>query len=135
MLTVRTALLGHGRKGVTLTEVVVASTLLAVAVVPLLRTLTVAQATSMVIERKTQCLILAEARLEEIRARAAHYYGDSFRKDSEKLVDAYLCHVTDDQDPDLRLVTVSVGYDLDSNGQLSDSEVEVTLATYVAKRQ
>jgi type II secretory pathway component PulJ len=120
---------------VTLTEVVVASTLLAVAIVPLLRALTVAQTTSTVIERKTQCLILAEATLEEIRAKALHHYESSFGKDSEKLVGAYLCHVTDDQNPTLRLVTVAVGCDVNSNGDLSTDEVEAILATYIAKRQ
>ena len=65
---------GHVRRGVTLTEVVVGSALLAIAVVPLLRALTIAQSTSATIERKTQCLILAQAKLEELRARSIHYY-------------------------------------------------------------
>ena len=122
------------RRGVTLTEVVVAATLLAVAVVPLLRALAVAQATGTIVERKTQSLILAQGRLEEIRARALHHYETSFREESERLVGAFLCTVTDDQHPNLRLVTVAVGYDADSNGRLSAEEVDVTLATHIARR-
>lgn len=124
----------QSRRGVTLTEVVVAAALLAVAVVPVLRALTVAQATGTIVERKTQSLILAQGTLDEIRARAFHHYDRSFRKDSESLVGAYLCRVTDDQHPNRRLVTVAVGYDVDSNGHLSAKEVNVTLATYIAKR-
>lgn len=122
------------RRGVTLTEVVVAATLLAVAVVPLLRALTVAQATGAMVERKTQSLILAQGTLDEIRARALHHYEASFRKDSETLVGGYLCNVTDDQDTNLRRVAVAVGYDVNGNGRLSADEVEVTLTTCIARR-
>ncbi len=131
---VRTKSVRRAGRGVTLTEVVVASTLLAVAVIPLLRALTVAQATGAIVERKTQSLILAQGTLEEIRARALHHYESSFHKDSEALVGAYLCNVTDDQNPNVRQVTVAVGYDVNANGRLSADEVEVTLATYVARR-
>ncbi len=121
-------------RGVTLTEVVVAATLLAVAVLPLLRALTVAQATGAIVERKTQSLILAQGTLDEIRARALHHYESSFCKDSETLVGGYLCNVTDDQAPNLRRVTVAVGFDVNGNGHLSGDEVEVTLTTCIARR-
>jgi hypothetical protein len=35
---------------------------------------------------------------------------------------------------DLKQITVSVGYDGNGNGTLSSDEVEITLATYVARR-
>ena len=35
---------------------------------------------------------------------------------------------------DLREITVSVGYDLNGNSTLETDEIEVTLATLVAKR-
>ena len=121
-------------KGVTLTEVVVGSALLVVAVVPLLKALTVAQGTSTVIERKTRCLILAQAKLDEIRAKSIHHYQSSFREASTALGDSYLCTVADDQDPALRLVTVSVGHDANADGRLTAAEVDVNLATYIARR-
>ena len=121
--------------GVTLTEAVVGSALLVIAIVPLLRALTIAQSTSATIERKTQCLILAQARLDQLRAKSIHHYESSFREDSTALADSYLCTTTDDGDPTLRLVTVSVGYDANSNGRLAEAEVDVRLATYLAKRQ
>ena len=121
--------------GVTLTEVVVGSALLVIAIVPLLRALTIAQRTGTVIEHKTKCLILAQAKLDEVRAKAIHHYQSSFRDNLQVLGDSYLCTVTDDEDPTLRLVTVSVGYDANADGRLEDAEVGVSLATYLARRQ
>jgi len=121
--------------GMTLTEVVVGAALLVIAIVPILRALTIAQRASVTMDRKTQCLILAQAKLDEIRARSVHHYDDSFREDSQALAEAFLCTITDDSDPTLRLVTVSVGYDGDVNGRLAEAEVGVKLATYLAKRQ
>jgi hypothetical protein len=122
------------QSGVTLTEVVVGSALLVIAVVPLLRALTMAQSTSATIERKTQSLILAQAKLEELRAKSIHHYESSFRETSQTLAESYLCTVTDDEDPALRLVSVSVGYDGNADGHLSEAEIEVNLSTYLARR-
>ena len=122
-------------RAVTLTEVVVGSALLVIAIVPLLKALTIAQSTGAVIERKTRSLILAQTKLEEVRARSVHHYESSFQNDSEALGDSYLCTVTDDEDPTLRLVTVSVGHDADADGRLEPAEVSVGLATYLARRQ
>jgi hypothetical protein len=120
---------------VTLAEVVVGSALLVVAIVPVLRALTIAHMTGTAIERKTQSLILAQSKLDEIRARSIHHYDDSFREDSKALVDAYLCNVSDDEDPDLRLVEVAVGFDENGDRRLSKEETAVKLTTYVARRQ
>lgn len=119
----------------TLTEVVVASALLVVAVAPILQALTVAQTTGRIIDYKTQSLVLARGKLETIRAQCIHHYDVSFQEHSGQIEGSYLCNVHDDQDPDLRLVTVAVGYDADGNRELSDNEVYVTLGTYVARRQ
>jgi hypothetical protein len=51
-------------------------------------------------------------------------------------ISSYLCNVTDSAtaNPDLKKITVEVGYDGNGNGTLSSGEVEVTLATYIARR-
>ena len=64
--------------GVTMTEVVVASALLIVAMVPILKALTIAQVTGNAIERKTRSLMLAQGKLDEIKARSIYHYTDSF---------------------------------------------------------
>jgi hypothetical protein len=120
---------------VTLAEVVVSSAVLVLAVVPVLRALTIAHATGTTIEHKTQSLILAQSKLDEIRARSMHRYDTSFRENSVALADAYLCNVSDDEDSRLRLVTVTVGFDADADKRLSTEEAAVTLATYVARRR
>ena len=91
--------------------------------------------TGKTIERKTESLILAQSKLDEIRARSVHHYDTSFREDSRPIVDSYLCSVSDDRHPRLRLVTVTVGFDGNADGRLSAEEADVQLATYIARRQ
>jgi Tfp pilus assembly protein PilV len=125
---------GRRPAGVTLVEVVVASSLLAVAIVPILKALSTATLTATKMEWKTQSLALAQAKLEEVKARSIYHYDDSFREDSTLLEGLYRCNVSDDEHPSLRLVSVSVGCDANLDGDLSSGEVEVTLTTYIARR-
>lgn len=123
------------RAGLTLTEVVVASGLMVVAMVPVLRGLTIAHLHTSIIERKTRSLMVAQARLDEIRARSIYHYSDSLAQSDESLGDSYLCNVTDTSTgPNLREVAVAVGLDLDGDGNLSEDEIEVTLVTQIARR-
>ena len=127
--------IGKRSAGLTLTEVVVASTLLIVATVPILRGLTIAHLSSAIIERKTKSLTLAQAKLDEIKARSIYSYTTSYTETDTSLDGSYLCNVTDTgSGSSLRTITVSVGYDLDEDSSLSSDEIEVTLATYLAKR-
>jgi len=121
------------RAGVTLTEVIVASALLVLSIVPLLKALTVAQAQDRAIERKSWSLMLAQRELECIRARCLRHYDACYRADSKPIQEGYLCTVADDGHPRLRTVTVSVGLDQNGNGMLSHDEVEVCLSTRLAK--
>ena len=57
------------RKGLSIIEVSMASVLLIVAMVPILRSLTKANMMSSSIEIKTQCLVLAQGKLDNIRAK------------------------------------------------------------------
>ena len=119
----------------TLTEVVVASTLLIIATVPILRGLTTAHLSSAIIERKSRSLTLAQAKLDEIKARSIYSYTSDFTETDTSLNGSYLCNVTDTgSGSDLRTVTVSVGYDLNEDSSLASDEIEVTLSTYLAKR-
>jgi Tfp pilus assembly protein PilV len=120
--------------GLTLTEVVVASTLLIIAIVPILKAMTSVHVSSTSIERKTRCLTLAQAKLDEIKARSIYSYSTSFTENDTSLDGSYLCDVTDDSGDPLRTITVSVGYDLDDDNTLTTGEIEVTLATLIARR-
>ena len=124
---------GH-RRGVTLTEAVVASALLLIGIVPLLKALATTHAMDRAIERKSWSLMLAQRELERIRAHCLYHYDENFSPSSFLVQDGYLCTVTDDRDPALRTVTVLVGLDLNADGLLSEDEVEVCLSTRVARR-
>ena len=123
------------RKGFTLLEVLMASMLLTIAMVPILKGLTSAHTLDVKIERRMRSLTLAEAKLEDIKARSIYNYSTDFNDASSSLEGLYLCKVTDTAvSADLREILLSVGYDDDSNGQLGGKEVQVTLKTLLANR-
>jgi Tfp pilus assembly protein PilV len=121
--------------GVTLTEAVMASVLLIIAIVPVLKALTGANLTSNLIEYRTKSLSLAQSKLDEIKARSIYSYGSSFTETDTMLEDSYYCNVSDTgSGSDIRTITVDVGFDKDQNGSLSSEEIENTLKTMLAKR-
>jgi Tfp pilus assembly protein PilV len=123
--------------GLTLTEVVVASSLLVITMVPILRALTSAHASSTSIEYKTRSLTLAQAKLDDIKARSIYDYtngGSSFAESNTSVDGSYRCNVTDDSGDPLKTIAVSVGYDLNGDSTLAADEIEVTLTTYLARR-
>lgn len=121
--------------GFTLTEAVIASAILIVAMVPILKALTTAHVTGTSIERRTRSLALAQAKLEEIKARSVYNYSAVFVQSSEALEAGYFCTVTDSgPSADLRTIALSVGYDQDGDNSLEAGEIEVTLNTLLAKR-
>ncbi len=121
--------------GFTITEVVVASSLLVVAMVPILKALTAAHLNSTIIERKTRSLSLAQAKLDDIKARSVYDYATSYAISNLALDGDYLCNVADTGSAsDIRTVTVDVGLDLDGNSVLAAGEVSVSLDTMIAKR-
>jgi hypothetical protein len=118
--------------------VTTASVLLIVAMAPIIVSLTKANMWSTEIERKTQSLVLAQGKLDNIRACSIYNFGSSgsFTANNVVLSGSYLCNVTDTTITAnyLKQITVSVGYDSSGNGTLSSNEVQVTLTTYIANR-
>lgn len=126
---------GRAPNGFTLSEVLVAAMLLTLVMVPILKGLTSAHELDIKVERRMRSLTLAEAKLEDIRARSIYNYGLDFNDPSSYIEGAYLCKVIDAvADQDLRSIVVSVGYDGNGNGLLESGEMEVTLKTLVARR-
>jgi hypothetical protein len=78
--------------------------------------------------------MLAQRELEKIKTQSIYSYDERFAETSRALEGGYLCTVTDDGDPALRLVAVAVGLDHNGNGSLENGEVEMTLTTYLARR-
>jgi len=120
-------------RGVTITEVVIATALLGAAIVPMLKALTTSHLNDKIIERKSRSIMLAQSRLEQIRAESIYNFEDSF-DDITEPEENYICNVSDDGDSNLKQITVSVGYDDNDNGILEDEEINITLNTYIARR-
>ena len=123
--------------GFTLTEVVIAAGLLIAAIVPILQALTVSHTTTTSIEYKTRSLTLAQAKLDDIKARSIYNYtngGSTFAESNTSLDGSYLGNVTDDSGDPLKTITVSVGFDRNGDSTLSSDEIEVTLSTLLARR-
>lgn len=121
-------------RGVSLTEAVVASGLLFVSIVPIIKGLTSAQVTSRLVQQKTRSLTLAQLKLEEIKAKSIYSFSTSFTESNTVLETGYLCNVTDDGNENLKTVSVSVGFDDNGNGALSSDETLIVLTTKLAQR-
>jgi len=120
--------------GLTLVEVIIASALLVIAIIPILKGLTTVHSHTIMVEQKTMSLVYAQAKLDDIKARSVYSYSSNFANSSYVISGHYLGKVEDNRDPNLRTITVSVGYDTDNSSSLSDDEIKVSLATYIAKR-
>jgi len=122
------------RAGLALLEVIVASGLLIIGVVPILKALTTAQVTGRLIEQKTRSLALAQAKLGDIKARTIGNFATNYAETGTSLEGSYLCNVTDDGHATLKTISVIAGYDHDGNSSITGLEIMVTLTTLVAKR-
>ena len=122
--------------GFTLTEVLAAVLLLAVALVPVLEAHIAAQVLGTKSERATRALVLAVKKMEDIRGAALTSFGTDFSTSSEVLSTGYLGTVQDGQESSaLRSIKVLVGYDADGDGTLDSEEVDTVLDTLIANRQ
>ena len=120
--------------GVSLVEVVTASALLLISLIPILKAITVGQVTARVVDRKTRSLTLAQAKLDEIKIQLIYHFSTSTSASNVVLDGSYLGNVTDDGAAALKTISVAVGFDSDGDSILDASEVVITLATLCAKR-
>jgi len=121
--------------GITIAETVVASFLLATALIPCLKALTTANLFSTKLERNTRSLLLARQKMEDVRAKAIYSYSTNFAANSINLGDKYFCNIADTAiSSNLRKIKISAGFDSDSSGTLSSSEIIVTLENLIARR-
>lgn len=126
---------GRFRRGMTFTEVLVATLILSLAMVPILRAMGSVHLFSAKMEKNSRCLILAQNQMEELKARAASDYASCRSVSNKDLGEGYLCSIAADGDSLFRIVSVSVGYDENQNGLLDTEEVLLTLRTGIANLQ
>jgi len=123
------------KSGFTLPEVLVASALLIVALVPILKALVQINANTVIIERRTKSLSLAKSQVNQIQAKSIYNFDDNFSQTNLSLDSLYLCNIASSSvNTNLKAISVSVGMDKNKNGKLSSDEVEVTLQTQIARR-
>jgi Tfp pilus assembly protein PilV len=123
------------RPGFTFTEVIVATTLLGLAMIPILKALTAGQVVSTIVERKSKCLILAQTQFEEIKARSIYNYDNNFTTSNLAIEGDYLCSISESvMSSDLHRINITVGFDSDGNDVLAEDETQVKLSSLLARR-
>jgi Tfp pilus assembly protein PilV len=121
--------------GFTLVEVIVAATLLTIAIVPILKALTQANMNTATIERRTQSLCLAQGKLNQVKAESIYNFDDNFNENNTNLGNSYLCNVSQTTvNSNLKAISVSVGRDQNGDSSLAGGETEITLQSQIAKR-
>jgi prepilin-type N-terminal cleavage/methylation domain-containing protein len=123
------------KSGFTLPEVVVASALLLIAIVPILKALAQVNANTVLIERRTKSLSLAKMQINELQARSIYNFDTTVSENNKTLDDSYLCNIASQPiNNNLKSITVSVGMDRNQNGSLASDEIEISLKTQIARR-
>ena len=120
------------RTGLTLMEVLVASALLGIALVPAFDMVTRGMVLARDVEVRSRAVFLAEREMETALAAAGQNFSTSLAKQSQDLGGGYRATVTETVSGLKKTVAVQVGFDADRNGALSSGEVLVTFATVVA---
>jgi len=124
------------KKAFTLTEVIIASTLLVLAMVPILKAMAQVNMNSVIVERKTKSLNLAKMQINQLQAKSIYNFDTNFSQSNLSLGNSYLCNITSQSvSTNLKSITISVGMDRNSSGALGSDEIEITLQTQVARRQ
>lgn len=123
------------QKGFTLTEVLVASALLVLAIVPTLKALAQVNMNTVIIERRTKSLSLAKMKINQLHAKSIKNFNDDFSETNLVLDNSYLCNISNEfVNSNLKSVSVSVGMDRNGSGTLDGGEIEITLQTQLARR-
>lgn len=119
-------------RAITLMEVLIASALLAVALVPIFQVLTRGMTLARDVQLRTTAAFLAEKEMETALATAAEDFSVDLTKSSKDLGDGYLVTIDGGQEALRKTFSVQVGWDTDGDGTLDGDEVLVTFVTRAA---
>jgi len=119
----------------TLVEVLASVLILGGVIVTIVKYSADGLATSLQIERGVKSTMLAEREMEKIKNVLRKSFDTDFTTWPSALGNNYLADRTvTDASSTLKVVEVSVGYDVDSNGTLSADEIMITVTTQNAER-
>ena len=119
-------------RGLTLMEVLVASALLGIALVPAFDMVTRGMVLARDVEVRSRAVFLAEREMEIALAKATENFSTSLAKPSADLGDGYRATVTESTSGLMKTVIVQAGFDTNTNGVLGSDEVLASFATIVA---
>jgi len=122
----------RNHRAMTLIEVLIASALLAVALVPIFQVLTRGMTLARDVQLRTTAAFLAEKEMETALATAAEDFGVDLTKPSKDLGNGYLVTVNGVDENLRKTFSVQVGWDTDGDGTLDGDEVLVTFVTRAA---
>jgi Tfp pilus assembly protein PilV len=122
-------------KGFTFVEVLATVLLLAATSIPMITFAADSLSTSIEIERKVQSTLLAEVEMEKIKNVLRKAFDTDFTAWPDSLGNNYFAiRTSTDVSSTLKIIQVSVGYDVNGNGSLGTDEIMVTLKTQYAER-
>ncbi len=123
------------KKGFTFIEVLASVLILAGATVPIITYAADSLSTSVEIERRIKSTLLAEGEMEKIKNVLRKSFGTDFTAWPSSLGNNYYAiRTSTDVEPTLKIIEVSVGYDVNRNGSLGTDEIMITLKTQYAQR-
>jgi Tfp pilus assembly protein PilV len=125
----------HKRQGFTFVEVLATVLLLAATSIPMITFAADSLSTSIEIERRVKSTLLAEVEMEKIKNVLRKAFDTDFTAWPSNLGNNYFAiRTSTDISSTLRIIQVSVGYDVNGNGSLGTDEIMVTLKTQYADR-
>jgi len=123
------------KKGFTFVEVLASVLILAGTTIPIIAFAADSLSTSLKIERIVNSTLLAEGEMEKIKNVLRKSFDTDFTAWSNDLGNNYLAERTStDISSTLKIIEVSVGYDINGNGSLGTDETIITVKTQYAER-
>ena len=123
--------------GYTLLEVLLAISIMSIALIPLMEMLPQALLLDAQLEREAKAAFLAQRKLEEVKSKAIYDFDQDYTESATAFPSpdsAFKYTVSDDQGAEIKEIAVNVWYDKDGNGSAGSDEEQIELNTKIAKR-
>ena len=123
--------------GYTLLEIIMAISILSIALIPLMEMLPQALLLDAQLERETKIAFLAQRRSEAVKSRAIYDFAQDYTESATAFPlpdSAFKYTVSDDQGAEIKEIAVTVWYDGDGDDSVGEDEEQIILYTKFAKR-
>ncbi len=123
--------------GYTLLEIIMAISILSIALIPLMEMLPRALLLDAQLERETKIAFLAQRKSEAVKSRAIYAFDQDYSESAIAFLppdSTFKYTVSDDQGVEIKEIAVTVWYDENGNDIADEDEEKITLYTKIAKR-